>query len=167
MNKKIHKNKTFIIFCDMDGVLCSWDSRVKEILGDQFDTCSKSYKWAMITKYNNEVQPFYETLNKMPDADNLWNFLTETFQYVTILSAAGSTPRDAHIQKRNWLRKHFGEVNTIIVRDGGDKAKFANSRTILIDDREKVLKPFREASGIGILHTSAISTINEIKELII
>lgn len=166
MSKTKQKNKTFIIFVDMDGVLANWESRVIEILGDNYATASKGYKWAMITKYNNEVQPFYETLDKMSDADELWAFVTETFQYVSILSAAGSTPKDTSTQKRNWLHKNLGEVNNIIVRDGGDKAKFANAKTILIDDRDKVLDPFIAAGGIGILHINAKDTIQQLQKII-
>lgn len=164
--KTKQKNKTFIIFVDMDGVVANWEGRVQDILGDQYATASKSYKWAMITKYNNDVQPFYATLDKMLDADELWTFVTETFQYYSILSAAGSTPKDSSTQKRLWLLNNLGETNTIIVRDGGDKAKFANPKTILIDDRDKVLNPFIAAGGIGILHTSAKDTIKQLEKII-
>lgn len=168
--KRKNKNKRFVIFVDMDGVVANWEGRVIEILGSKFDlsTCSKSYKWAMITKYNTEVQPFYETLDKFNDTDELWAFITENFQFYSILSAAGSTPKDSAAQKRRWIRRELGDdVNSIIVRDGGDKAKFANAHTILIDDREKVLNPFKEAGGIGILHTSAVDTIRQLQEIIL
>ena len=48
------------------------------------------------------------------------------------------------------------------------KYKYAKTKpavqNILIDDTKKKLDPWIEAGGIGILHTSAASTISELKE---
>ena len=48
---------------------------------------------------------------------------------------------------------------------GADKHEYAAPNHILIDDRDKAILPWREAGGIGILHTSANDTIAQLKEL--
>jgi hypothetical protein len=45
------------------------------------------------------------------------------------------------------------------------KAAYAKPNHILIDDREKSIQPWREAGGIGILHTSAADTISQLQKL--
>lgn len=161
------KNRDFVLYCDLDGVLFHWDGRVKELLGDQFETASKGHKWAAITKYDADVQPFYETLPKFDDTDQLWTFITSTFEFYNILSACGSTPKNAADQKRRLVRAHFGEVNTIIVKKGPDKAMYANPKSILIDDRDdRVLVPWRAAGGIAVKHTSALDTIEQLKKIL-
>ena len=47
-----------------------------------------------------------------------------------------------------------------------DKAKYAKSDTILIDDKPNTIDEFNKAGGIGILHTDAVSTINKMKEIL-
>ena len=70
-------------------------------------------------------------------------------------------------EKRRWLDKYFGpRVPVIFVHDGVEKFQHAKSRKhILIDDKEKVIKPWDEAGGTGILHTSAANTISQLRQL--
>jgi hypothetical protein len=42
---------------------------------------------------------------------------------------------------------------------------FAAEGKILIDDMEQTIREWRNAGGIGILHTSAADTIKELKKL--
>jgi hypothetical protein len=42
---------------------------------------------------------------------------------------------------------------------------FANEDKILIDDMEQTIKEWKNAGGIGILHTSAADTISQLKKL--
>ena len=48
---------------------------------------------------------------------------------------------------------------------GSQKAAFAIEGAVLIDDREKNINAWVEAGGIGILHTSAANTIDQLKAL--
>ena len=54
----------------------------------------------------------------------------------------------------------------MIVVDGGkEKYQYAAPNHILIDDRLVSIEPWVNAGGIGILHTSAVDTIEQLKEL--
>jgi hypothetical protein len=48
---------------------------------------------------------------------------------------------------------------------GSQKGMFAIKGSVLIDDRQKNLDAWEKHGGIGILHTSAEDTINQLKEL--
>lgn len=157
-------NTTLTLNVDLDGVLANWEARVVEILGAPIASVPRGLMWAKITEYNNMVQPFYATLPVMSDAEHLWSYIKLNFATYRILSASGSTPKDCAQQKKLWVRNILGEdVNAIIVKDGKDKAAYADSNSILIDDRQKVLDPWIQAGGIGILHTSAVTTIAQLQ----
>ena len=49
--------------------------------------------------------------------------------------------------------------------DPENKKNYANANSILIDDMQKNIDQWRAAGGIGILHTSAASTIEQLKKL--
>lgn len=154
------------IAIDLDGVLAAWDQRCEEILGGPIDYNAKGKVWSSIKHYNDTVQPFFETLDKLPDADTLFNFIKQNFANYYILSASGHTPPDAADQKRRWVANHYGkDVITKIVTKSPDKAQYANEYTILIDDRSKSIDPWVAAGGIGILHIHALDTIKQLKQI--
>lgn len=161
-------NEHLTIACDLDGVLANFDKKISELNGGM--ACSavpRGKLWASVAHYNDNVQPFFLSLEKMPDADHLWDFVRSNFINVFILSAAGYTPRNGAEQKKEWVAKHFGrDVVTKVVNGSGDKAAFATPNTILIDDREKSIIPWVNAGGIGILHRNAAETIRMLKDTI-
>lgn len=153
------------IYVDLDGVLSDFEGLISSHVGRPISEISKGYLWASINKYNNEVNPFFESLPLMKDAMELWNFVISNFKDVNILTATGNTPKDAAEQKRTWVIKHLSRYNRIItVTKSPDKANYASETSILIDDRDKSIDPWVEAGGIGILHTSAKETIEELKQ---
>lgn len=158
------KIKDYIVYVDMDGVVADFDAAVKERFGKDMGEMKKGELWGKIKHYNDTVAPWFYSLPEMPDAQKLWSFVTGNFEKVAMLTASGSTPRDGAGQKRKWAGEHLGwDVKVNVVLSSGDKAAFANERSILIDDREKAIKPFIAAGGIGILHTSADDTIRTLK----
>lgn len=158
----------FTCSLDLDGVLADFEGRVRELTktptGQPID---KKHMWGAIHRYDSHT-PFFYSLEKMQDADVLFDFVIEYFDHdkISILSASGHTPVDAPHQKRRWVRKHFGDYHVDIVSKSPDKAKFATPTGILIDDRSKSLDPWIEAGGIGILHVSAEQTIAELKKIL-
>ena len=48
---------------------------------------------------------------------------------------------------------------------GSQKGMFALEGSVLIDDRKKNIEAWEDNGGIGILHTSAEDTINQLKKL--
>lgn len=159
------------LFLDSDGVIADFNGRVKSFLGEDFSTDHPKYKgkiWAGIQHYNDNVEPFFESLEKMIDADELMDFARSNFGNVFILTACGFTPKDAADQKRRWFERRYGkELIVKVVSKSPDKAQFATSNSILVDDRAKSIDPWVAAGGIGVLHTDAGSTIARLKELII
>ena len=156
----------YTIAIDADGVICDFSKRVKEITGETPENARNKGKiWVSISDYDKNVQPFFETLEKMPDADTLMNFVKSNFYNYFILTACGFTPRDAADQKKRWFAKNYGKDLIVkVVTKSPDKAQYANEHTILIDDRSKSIDPWVAAGGIGILHTDANSTIEQLKK---
>lgn len=164
---KIMKNYELKVFLDLDGVLADFSGRLKEITGKPAESLSKGYLWASVQKYNDNVAPFFETLDKMPDADQLFNFVTGNFGHVGILTATGWTPRDGADQKRNWVKKHFGDkLDVKVVTSGSLKKEFATPQTVLVDDTTKAITPWIQAGGIGVLHRNAKQSIEELKQIL-
>lgn len=158
---------TISLKVDLDGVLVDFDGALRERFGMNMREHRKKV-WGKIAYYNDTVEPWFYSLPKMADADVLWTFVTEHFADVEILSACGTTPRDAAGQKKAWIGDYLGyDVRATIVKGGAEKALHASPTALLIDDRQKVLNPFLDAGGMGILHTSAESTIEQLQALMV
>ena len=158
--------RKYVVYVDMDGVLADFEGALMDRFGFDFNSTekgkpiSKGKVWGKIKHYNDTVEPWFYSLPQMKDAKQLWKFLTDNFANVEILSASGSTPKDAPGQKRAWIGDNFGyDIKCNIVGGANEKAAFASENTILIDDRSRAIDPFVAAGGIGILHTSAANTI--------
>lgn len=159
------KNSFYNVAIDSDGVVCSFSKKCSHILKRQFVEGEKI--WGKIQYYNDNVEPFFETLEKEDDADILMDFIFNNFENYFILTAAGHTPKDAPEQKRRWYAKYYPNLKVEVVTKSPDKAAFACPKTILIDDRAKSIDPWVAAGGIGILHKNSINTIEQLKHLLI
>jgi hypothetical protein len=58
-----------------------------------------------------------------------------------------------------------GEYRKLLLYPRAQKQIFAAEGKILIDDMEQTIREWKNAGGIGILHTSAANTIKELKKL--
>ena len=68
--------------------------------------------------------------------------------------------------KVEWIKKYVDP--SVVVNctfTGSQKAAYAMKKNVLIDDRQKNIDHWVENGGIGIVHTSAENTINELKKL--
>lgn len=157
----------FKIFVDLDGVLVNFNKFAEEQIGHrpqdwELDRNVKKMFWKSVDKWVRDGNKFFEAMEPMPDAHDLWNHLIP--YHPIILSATGHV-KHAEVEKRAWVHKHLGkEVPVILTFAAMDKSKYAAPLSILIDDREKAIGPWRANGGIGILHTSAHNTILELKE---
>jgi len=159
------------IFCDLDGVLVDFDTTTEKITGvdvhaAMHDKKLKRIFWQRLSAYSEQGKnKTWEIMNPMHDAQELWNYIKK--YNPTILSATGKVPSEQIVtaEKHVWIKKHLGNVPTILVQTGADKAKYATPTGILIDDKYKALNPWIAAGGIGVLHTSAANTIKQLKEL--
>jgi len=152
----------FEVFLDLDGVMADFEGALQDKLGIDFS--NKGRMWGKIQHHDSNVEPWFYSLPVMSDANVLWEFVSSNFSNVQVLSASGTTPRDAAGQKKAWFGDHFGyDTKVNIVGSSSEKAAFAHSNAILIDDRSRAIDPFIAAGGIGVLHTSAANTIATLK----
>jgi hypothetical protein len=164
--KQISLNESWEINIDSDGVIADFEAIVSQHVGKPFKDIARGALWRAVEDYDNTVGPFFEALPKMPDADKLLDFVRSHFVNVKILTASGHVPKNGPQQKINWYKKHYGHDLVVkVVTKSPDKAQYAHPRAILIDDRSKSIDPWVAAGGIGILHTSADTTIAELKRI--
>lgn len=160
---------------DLDGVMVNFLARAIEVSGinPEADVGDPSHKllkrtfWKEIEKHVKAGNKFFETMDPMDDAFVLWDYL-KTLAVPKVICTATGHILGAKEEKRAWIRHRLGHEyanSARIVRDGKDKAVYATPSTVLIDDRMKVVAPWVAAGGIGVHHTSAVSTIEKLKEL--
>lgn len=161
-------NERFTVAIDSDGVVTHFEKLVCDYNKvSQISEISRGRLWRSVEEYDREVGPFFEHLEKMDDADVLLDYIRGNFINHFILTASGYVPKDGPGQKRRWYLREYGpELVVKVVDKSGDKAAYATPTTILIDDRAKSIDPWVDAGGIGILHTSAATTIAELKRIV-
>ena len=110
----------------------------------------------------------------MRDADVLWGYIKQ-FQPIMLTAAPrparGAIAKRAPEDKIRWMKKNFRVPRSrmrVVLRP--DKKKFAKDGrdgrpNILIDDHAGNIKEWETAGGIGIVHTDAASTINDLKKI--
>ena len=150
------------IYCDMDGVLADFHKYTMSLVGDNFNN----------KDWPDMPQDIFLRLPPMPDAHTLWNFIKP---YEPIILTA--KPKDefrmpsASADKMKWMQQQFGHPQdrvNVVFRN--EKQLFAIDRqdkrpNLLIDDHRKNILEFNSAGGIGVLHTSANSTIRQLKQI--
>ena len=152
------------IYIDMDGVIADFSKRYKE----------KFHVTPEETRDNKEFNSYFDkfisdgefsTLDLMPDATELLNFVSELDTPKEILSSTARPQNHGMIapQKQMWLNKHNIHYKANFVPGKSLKYKYATPDSIIIDDTKSVIDDWNKAGGIGILHTDAISTIAILK----
>ena len=152
------------IHLDMDGVLADLEGTYFKLSGntpDSFD--DKKDFWKDISKYQN----IFAVLEPMPDADLLVSSILFNYN-IEILTAIPlrKTFPTAESDKEEWIKKNFSHGWKFkIGPHAKDKKNHCRPGEILIDDHKPNIDAWIEAGGIGILHTSAISTLGILSEL--
>lgn len=159
------------IYVDMDGVLADFQRKMSKLMGEPHDEArydtDKKYRnqmWKAFHAHRKQGGEVWYELHPMPDMPQLWSYIKK--YNPEILSAAGQSNLNGKDQKERWVQKHLGSsVKVNIVQGAADKQQFAGPNHILIDDKEKALRPWVAAGGIGILHTSAANTIQQLRKM--
>ena len=128
-------NERLTLACDADGVLTDFEGLVCRHLNiDHVSKVrSRGQLWWAVDDYDRNVAPFFESLDKMPDADRLVEFIRTNFVNHYILTASGYTPKDGAEQKRRYFAREYGHDLVVkVVAGSGDKAAFATPTSILI-----------------------------------
>jgi len=154
------KPKISMIRLDLDGVICDFDKRYKELYGMEPREAEKEKKFDRFFDEFIEKQNF-ATLDLMPGALDLINYLRRLQVPTEILSSTANENRYDEIsrQKTQWLKDHQIEFKTNFVPGKRLKCQFATPESIIIDDTESVIRQWKEAGGIGILHKDAPTTM--------
>lgn len=153
------------IYVDMDGVIADFEKRFKEMTGK----LPSDYKTESGFRTNFQKlidNGHFETLDKMPDFDDLVSFLNSVPVEKCILSSTArpETNFPVAMQKMQWLAKVGINWPKVFVPGKQLKQQYATPNSILIDDTEIVIEQWNAAGGIGILHTDALSTIEMLKQ---
>jgi hypothetical protein len=152
------------IYLDMDGVIADFDKRYKARYKMEPREAEQHKEFdKFFTQFIADKE--FATLDLMPDAMELIDYLRSLEVPTEILSSSASEKRDPQIrpQKLDWLKKNDIEFNPIIVPGKRHKKDYSNANSILIDDTQVNIDQWRREGGIGILHTDAINTINILK----
>jgi beta-phosphoglucomutase-like phosphatase (HAD superfamily) len=152
------------IYLDMDGVIADFDRRYKaryKMLPREAEQHKEFDKF--FTQFINDGE--FATLDLMPDAMELINFLRGLEIPTEILSSSSSEKRDPDVrpQKLKWLKNNNIEFPAVIVPGKRHKKEYSNENTLLIDDTAVNIDQWRREGGIGILHTDTFTTINILK----
>lgn len=147
-----------MIFVDLDGVLADFDKKAMALFGKKpreiEDEIGSQKFWAEITN----IHDFYLTLEKMHDADVLWEGIQKYDFSPTILTGVPMSMPWVPGHKREWCERYYpnAEVITCMSRD---KATYCRPGDILIDDWPKYKPLWDSAGGIFIVHESAATTL--------
>lgn len=152
------------VFCDVDGVLCDFIGGTNRFFKTPYDYDNYPYElgiWDILDDVGNRVgfkvvnqictEDFWVNLPWMKDGRLLLNLVINSFNDVGFITTpmpnAGSWSG-----RYRWLEENLGSVmakKVIITRES--KSIVAKPTTLLIDDRDKNIREFREAGGHAIL----------------
>lgn len=148
---------------DLDGVLLDWAGHYKTLFGHDISSVSKKVLWDNV----HNCIGFYSNIPLTHDGLELFNFCINTGIPTEILTATGNFYERVTSEKTICVRNSISaSVIVKTVPQSADKAKYATPTSILIDDQLKSINPWKEAGGIGILHTSTKTTIDILKQII-
>ena len=154
--------KKYTLYCDMDGVLCDFEKRFKDLTGlspnayrdknglDQF--------WKVI---DNDGVRFWVGIPWMPDGKKLYEYIKPNLY---ALLSAPSSDNSSRLGKRLWVKKNTPGTK-LILASAKNKQDYSEEGAILIDDRVDTIREWNTGGGIGILHTSTTNTIQQLKKL--
>lgn len=175
--------KTVSIYLDMDGVLTDFTKGAYEAC-EQFHHIDGMYSDMKHNEDQEQIRKqfiedikatpnFWLNLSWMQNGRKLFNYVSENFDNVFILTAPMSSDWDrCCAEKVKWCDYHLegNPIKGVILED--DKYKYVGHNktdvSILIDDRKKNIDLWAEHGGIGILHDAFFvdNTISKLRSYI-
>ena len=155
------------IFVDMDGVLADFLKGCEAMIGHPMTNDDKGHSDYDARKEELTNKRLFANLPPMVDMYDLIAYIKHTGLKWEILTAAGVINRELVVyDKVEWIKKYVDP--SVVVNctfTGSQKAAYAMKKNVLIDDRKKNIEAWEAAGGIGIIHTSAKNTIEQLKKL--
>lgn len=155
------------IFLDSDGTLLDFGKLATQILGMEPEAFEERYGskqfWKLLREYESpEGLGFFEALDYMPDGLELFNAVKHTGPIILTGAPFGDWARD---QKLRAAAIKFPDT-PIIVCPSKDKIKhMEEAGGVLVDDMLKHRHHWINGGGIFVHHTSAKSSIAQLKEI--
>ncbi len=154
----------YTLFLDLDGVLADFENGVLLATGRETGTMSEKVMWPILAR----TKGFYEKLHWMSDGKFLWDFCTK---YNPVIITGLPLGNWAEPQKRAWCHRELGKDVQVVACMTREKPQKAWELTpedhiaVLVDDRIKIKEQWEAMGGIFVFHTSAESSINQLKAL--
>ena len=153
----------YTLYCDMDGVLADFETRFEQysdgLTTDEYrDEFGISAFWKLV---NGEGVGFWVGIPWMSDGKALFDYIKPNL--FSLLSAP-SSENSSRLGKRLWVKNKIPGTK-LILASAKNKQNYSEEGAILIDDREDTIREWDSRGGIGILHTSAASTIQQLQKL--
>ena len=152
----------YTLYCDMDGVLCDFEKQFKDLTGlspDAFrDKNGLNKFWVTVDK---DGVRFWVGIPWMPDGKKLYEYIKPNLY---ALLSAPSSDNSSRLGKRLWVKNNIPGTKLILAA-AKNKQHNSEENSILIDDRSSTINEWNAGGGIGILHTSADNTIQQLKKL--
>jgi hypothetical protein len=152
------------IYLDLDGVIANFTKRYKEVYG--VDPDSKRGRKDFNDNFGNFIKTKqFETLELLPDASLLIEYLKNQELPVEILSSTGRPENHEEVsrQKTVWLCEHGIPFKGNFVPGKELKKNFASPTSLIIDDTLSVIDDWKESGGPAIHHKNARDTIVMLK----
>ena len=165
VNEDLEKIRTkYKIFSDMDGVITDFDQSFKKYSdglapADYEKKFGKEKFWELID--GKGKVGFWVGMPWMEDGKQYWDYIKD---YDVELLSSPSRSSTSRLGKRLWVRNNLPGIKLTLAQ-AAKKQNYAAPNHILIDDRKSNIEQWRSQGGIGILHTSAADTINQLKKL--
>lgn len=152
-----------VLYCDMDGVLCDFQSRFEHLTGlhprEYEAKYGKNNFWKFIDETVGEV--FWSEMDWTPSGKKLWEFIGK---YSPSLLTSPSRNEVSRTGKQKWVTKNLSPTPKIYFRYSQEKKELATPITILIDDRKDIIDSWKKTGGIGIHHPENTRNISPIIE---
>ena len=154
----------------MDGVLADFNRGILELCGrmpvDQ-SRCTDAEddaQWDAV----REVSHFYDRLQPMPGALELFNELRENYdcEILTKIPKKRRGIKNAGEDKIKWVHRLISEdIIVTVVQDEDKKIYCKGAGHVLVDDYDQNINDWNDAGGTGILFTAPEEVMEKIKAL--
>lgn len=137
------------IYCDMDGVLTDFEKRFEHFTGMNPQEYEKAKGtaafWHLI---DTEIGVrFWVGMDWMPEGKRLWDFISP---YKPDLLTSPSRDNTSRLGKNLWAKNNLSPKPRVIFAYSKDKQRYANDKSILIDDKKSNINEWTSKGGIAI-----------------